>query len=101
MTFSIEQWAEYAGRLSDYASGNTVGHETDLSFGTCRYCSCAYLPRYGIDAYEMFDLLLKRNVPAAIRLNSLYISGQEGRIPERIKLAAELAEYIRMTHSVW
>ena len=101
MIFSIEQWAEYAKRLSDYASGYTFGREHELSFGTCRYCTCAYLPMYTIDAYHMFEALLEREVPAALKLDALYNSGNQGRTPERIELAGELSEYIRVMASGW
>lgn len=91
MHYNTEEWAWYAGQLAAYADGSLGVPSKYLNHGTC----AAIAAGVHFKAYDMFDLMVKRDVFAATRLEALYNGGQHGRTPERIKLAGELAAYIR------
>ena len=97
MHYNTEEWAWYAGQLAAYADGSLGVPSKYLNYGTCAAIAAGV--HFKVD--DMFDIMVKRDVFAAIRLEALYNSDQHGRTPERIKLAAELAEYIRVMASGW
>jgi hypothetical protein len=93
--YTKDEWAQYAAKLTEYATGDFKGQACGyiMAFGTCRYCSDSE-PELSIHAYRMFELL-REHSEVARRLNRLYTEHRVyGRIPERIQLAGELASFI-------
>jgi hypothetical protein len=94
--YTKDEWAQYAAKLTEYATGDfkgDAGISDSLNYGTCRYCSDSE-PELSIHAYRMFELL-REHSEVARRLNRLYTEHRVyGRIPERIQLAGELASFI-------
>ena len=91
--YTLRQWRTYANKLDEFASGNTIGEARNIEQGTCRYCAYSE-PELGLPAYDMFKVL-KGMTPIARKMSALYYNLQWGRIPVRIRLAADLAAFIR------
>ncbi len=93
VSYTQDQWRQYATKLEEYASGRIVGDACNLNYGTCRYCEYSEVG-LNLPAYNMFKVL-EELTHIAQDLAKHYDKGSYGRTEVRVKAAAELAAFIR------